>query len=430
MRRLHGKRILFVLTLNPDDAARVPSGALDFLTGHQVASIPLDPLTPQQVQDLARRTLGIDLSATAAHGLVQHTGGIAQPIVELLHELPAETWQTWFPSLPPTSRVRARVRSVLGAASPGWLLWRRPRQCSAQRASWQRFPRVSGVESVMEALDEGHRAGLLGLTVDQARSAVVFFEPGTAEAIYEQIVPSRRIALHRLAAEAVQPEGERLGHRVSATPGADEALAEELEEFARGQALVGAWQDASTALFSASRLSQDIRSRNDRLLRAVDALVGSGNIAQAQMWTAAVDALPPSPLRSSVLGYLSTASGQNDSAQTQLEMAWRTSNPQRDPSAAAQVAQRFVLHGVASWDGPAITTWAERAMELTQPGTPAHIESEAIYGLGLYAQGRLSEAEASYRRAFEHAPRTPRNSGSRWARAGWPCASTTLRQRW
>ena len=56
---------------------------------------------------------------------------------------------------------------------------------------------VSGVGSVMDALDEGHRAGLLGLTVDQARSAVVFSEPGTAEAIYEQIVPSRRIALHR-----------------------------------------------------------------------------------------------------------------------------------------------------------------------------------------------------------------------------------------
>jgi DNA-binding CsgD family transcriptional regulator len=418
MRRLHGKRILFVLTLNPDDAARVPTGALDFLTGHQVATIPLDPLTPQQVQDLARRTLGIDLSATAAHGLVRHTGGLAQPIVELLHELPAETWQSWFPSLPPTSRVRARVRSVLDAASPALVAVAEAASVLGSAASVAEVSEVSGVESVMEALDEGHRAGLLGLTVDQARSAVVFFEPGTAEAIYEQIVPSRRIALHRLAAEAVQPEGERLGHRVSATPGADEALAEELEEFARRQARVGAWQDASTALFSASRLSLDIRSRNDRLLRAVDALVGSGNISQAQMWTAAVDALPPSPLRSSVLGYLSTASGQNDSAQTQLEMAWRTSNPQHDPSAAAQVAQRFVLHGVASWDGPMITTWAERAMALTEPETPAHIESEAIYGLGLYAQGRVSEAEASYHRAFEHAAENAQKQRVQMG-AGW-----------
>ncbi|MEK0154142.1 AAA family ATPase [Arthrobacter oryzae] len=418
MRRLYGKRILFVLTLNPDDALRVPSGVLDFLTGHQVASIPLDPITPQQVQDLARRMLGLDLSATAAHGLVQHTKGLAQPIVELLRELPAETWQTWFPSLPPTSRLRARVRSVLEAASPALVAVAEAASVLGRAPSMAEVSQVSGVAPLTDALDEGHRAGLLGLAVDQARSAVVFFEPGTDAAIYEQIAPSRRIALHRLAAEAVQPEGERLGHRVSATPGADEALAGELEEFARRQALVGAWQDASTALFSASRLSQDIRSRNDRLLRAVDALVGSGNIAQAQMWTAAVDALPPSPLRSSVLGYLSTASGQNDSAQKQLEMAWRTSNPQRDPSAAAQVAQRFVLHGVASWDGPVITTWAERAMELTQPGTPAHIESEAIYGLGLYAQGRLSEAEASYHRAFEHAAENAQKQRVQMG-AGW-----------
>ncbi|MGM9472701.1 AAA family ATPase [Pseudarthrobacter sp. YS3] len=418
MRRLYGKRILFVLTLNPDDALRVPSGVLDFLTGHQVASIPLDPLTPQQVQDFARRMHGLDLSATAAHGLVQHTRGLAQPIVELLRELPAETWQTWFPSLPPTSRVRARVRSVLEAASPGLVAVAEAASVLGRPGSMAEVAQVSGVEPLMEALDEGHRAGLLGLSVDQARSAVVFFEPGTDAAIYEQMAPSRRIALHRLAAEAVQPEGERVGHRVSATPGADEALAGELEEFARRQALVGAWQDASTALFSASRLSQDIRSRNDRLLRAVDALVGSGNIAQAQMWTSAVDALPPSPLRSSVLGYLSTASGQNDSAQTQLEMAWRTSNPQRDPTAAAQVAQRFVLHGVASWDGPVITTWAERAMELTPPGTPAHIESEAIYGLGLYAQGRLSEAEGSYHRAFEHAAENAQKQRVQMG-AGW-----------
>lgn len=418
MRRLHGKRILFLLTINPDDASGVPAGALDFLSGHQVTRIPLDPLTPQQVQHLARTTFGIDLSAAAAHGLVQHTGGIAQAVVELLHELPAETWQVWFPSLPPTSRVRARVRSVLAAASPGLVSVAEAASVLGRSAGLPEVSQVSGLESVMGALDEGHRAGLLGLTVDQARSSVVFFEPGAAEAIYEQIVPSRRIALHRLAAEAVQPEGERLGHRVSATPGADEALAEELEEYARGQALLGVWQEASTALFSASRLSQDIRSRNDRLLRAVDALVGSGDIAQAQMWSAAVDALPSSTLRSSVLGYLSTVSGQNDSAQTQLEMAWRTCNPERDPAAAAQVAQRFVLHGVASWDGPLITGWAERAMELTQPGTPAHVESEAIYGLGLYAQGRLSEAEASYHRAFEHAAENAQKQRVQMG-AGW-----------
>ena len=418
MRRLHGKRILFLLTLNPAEAPRIPAGVLDFLTGHQVERIPLEPLTAQQVQELARRFHGIDLSVTAAHGLVRHTGGLPQPVVELLRELPPETWLTWFPSLPPSSRLRARVRSVLDAASPGLVAVAEAASVLGRSAGLAEVAAVSGVASVLEALDEGHRAGLLGLSVDQARSAVVFVEPGTAEAIYEQIVPSRRIALHRLAAEAVQPEGEKLGHRVSATPAADQSLAEELEDFANRQADVGAWQDVATALFSASRLSLDMRARNDRLLRGVDALVGAGNVAEAQTWSAAVDALPPSPLRSSVLGYLSTVSGQNDSAQSQLEMAWRTSNPEREPKAAAQVAQRFVLHGVASWDGPMITGWAERAMALTEPGTPAHVESEAIYGLGLYARGRLGEAEASYQRAFAHAAENAQKQRVQMG-AGW-----------
>ena len=418
MRRLHDKRVLFLLTLNPMDAPRVPAGVLDFLTGHQVARISLEPLSPQQVQDVARSLFGLDLSATAAHGLVAHTGGIAQSIVELLRELPPETWQSWFPSLPPTSRVRARVRSVLAAASPALVAAAEAASVLGPGAGLAEVARVAGLESLMPALDEGHRAGLLGLSVDQSRSAVVFLEPGAAEAVYEQIVPSRRIALHRVAAEAVQSEGEQLGHRVAATPAADETLAAELEEFARRQATVGAWQDASTALFSASRLSPDIRDRNLRLLRAVDALVGSGNVAQAQAWAGAVDALPPSPLRSSVLGYLSTVSGQHDSAQSQLEMAWRTSNPQHEPAAAAQVAQRFVLHGVACWDGPMITGWAERAMALTEPGTPAHIESEAIYGLGLYAQGRIADAEASYQRASAQAAENAQKQRVQMG-AGW-----------
>ncbi|UEL28390.1 AAA family ATPase [Pseudarthrobacter sp. L1SW] len=418
MRRLHGKKILFLLTLNPADAQRIPASVLDYLTGHQVVRISMEPLTPQQVQEVARRLHGIDLSVTAAHGLVRHTGGLPQPVMELLRELPAETWLSWFPSLPPTSRLRARVHSVLDSASPALVAVAEAASVLGRSAGLHEVAAVSGVESVLDALDEGHRAGLLRLSVDQARSAVVFVEPGTAEAIYEQIVPSRRIALHRLAAEAVQPEGEKLGHRVSATPAGDQALVEELEDFAGRQAAVGAWQDVATALFSASRLSLDIRARNDRLLRAVDALVGAGNIAEAQTWSAAVDALPPSPLRSSVLGYLSTVSGQNDSAQSQLEMAWRTSNPERDPKAAAQVAQRFVLHGVASWDGPMITGWAERAMSLTEPGTPAHVESEAIYGLGLYARGRLGEAEASYQRAFGHAAENAQKQRVQMG-AGW-----------
>lgn len=418
LRRMHGKRVLFVLTLDPTNAAAVPAGVLDHLTGHRVLRLPLEPLSPRDVQDLARSRFGLDLSATAAHGLARHTGGSPRQVEELLAELPPETWHSWFPHLPASSRVRSRVRSVLGGASPALVAVAEAAAVLGPGTGLEEVRAVAGLDDALPALDEGHRAGLLSLTTAQAGSAVRFLEPGTREAVYELMVPSRRIALHRAAAATVRDEGERLGHLVSATPGADAELALRLEEHARRRALAGAWQDVATALFSASRLSDDERTRNDRLLRAVDALVGSGNIAEAQTWTAAVDAMPPSPLRSSVLGYFSTVSGQNRSAQAQLEMAWRTSNVAQEPVEAARIAQRLVLHGLSSWDGPVITRWAETAMSLTEPATPAHVESLAIYGLGLYAQGRLREAEASYGRAAEQADENAQKQRVQMG-AGW-----------
>ena len=402
LRRTHRQRVLFVLTLDHARAHGVPPGLLDLLNSHRVGHLQLEPLDAEDVRELARRRFSIDLGATAAHGLVRHTRGMPQAIVELLAELPRETWQSWFPSLPASSRMLARVRGLLETASEDLVRVAEAVAVLGGAATTDAVAHVSGVEALMDALDEGHRVRLLRLAVDPTTARVELMEPGAAEAVYGQLAPSRSQALHCRAAGVVPQERDRLGHRAAATLGVDEGLAMELEEFVRRRALVGAWSDVAVSLFAASRLSADPRSRSERLLRGVDALVASGNIAEAQMWSSAVEDMPPSSLRSSVLGYLSTASGHNNGARTQLEQAWADSDPEREPAAAAAVAQRMVLHGVASWDGPTMGLWAERAMTLTAPGTPAHIESEAIYGLGLYAQGRTVEAERSYERAFGH----------------------------
>lgn len=402
LRRTHQQRVLFVLTLDHARARGVPSGLLDLLNSHRAGHLRLDPLEAEDVRELARRRFAIDLGSTAAHGLVRHTRGTPQPIVELLAELPPETWQSWFPSLPASSRMLARIRGLLDAGSEELVRVAEAVAVLGGAATTDALAQVGGVESLMDALDEGHRVRMLRLVVDPTHALVEFMEPGAAEAVYGQLAPSRGQALHRRAAVVVPHERDRLGHRAAATLGVDEELAVELEEFVRRRALVGAWSDVAASLFAASRLSADPRSRGQRLLRGVDALVASGNIAQAQMWAAAVEDMPPSSLRSSVLGYLCTASGHNNGARTHLEQAWADSDPEGEPAAAAAVAQRMVLHGVASWDGPTMGLWAERAMNLTAPGTPAHIESEAIYGLGLYAQGRTAEAEHSYEQAFGH----------------------------
>jgi DNA-binding CsgD family transcriptional regulator len=406
MRRLKSSKVLFLFTLDPSYSHALPPGLRDLLGQYRVRQLRLDPLDAEDVRRLARSRFGLDLGDTAAQGLVRHTRGLPRPILELLQEMPPETWQSWFPSLPASARMQSRVRGLMADATPGLVEVAEALAVLGSPAGLAEIQQVSGLsgpEAVIEALDEGHRAGLLRWTVDHDCSTVSFVEPGAAEAIYEQALPSRRLALHRRAAAVVPLEADRLAHRVAAAAGPDADLAAELEDFAARQGERGAWQDVSSALFSAARLTTDPQRHDHRLLRAVDASVGAGDIARAQTWTSAVEAMPSSSLRSSVLGYLSTVSGQSRSARHHLEEAWRSSDADRDPAAAAQAAQRFVLHGLASWDGPLMTEWGETAMSLTEAGSPAHIESEAIYGLGLYARGRLQDAEAAYERATGHA---------------------------
>lgn len=423
MRRLRDRRVLFVLTLDPSRAHGLPGG---LLAGHRVQRLTLAPLDGGQVQELARQRRHLELSAAAAHRVVEHTRGLPLPIVELLDELPPETWQSWFPALPASARMRARVDGLLEAGSPALaevvhavaVLGAGAGLDTVRRVLQEDAAGPGTGQEVLAALDEGHRSGLVRLSSPDAPATVVFTEPGAAAAVYDRIPPSRRQALHRRAAAAVTDEGGRLAHRVAATIGADEDLAAELEAFATRQAAEGAWNEVATALFSASRLSEDPSARSDRLLRAVDALVGAGDIAHAQIWRSAVESLPASALRSSVLGYLSTASGQEQTAAAQLERAWELSDPAAGPDGAASVAQRLVLHSLGAWDGPGVIHWARTAASLAGPQAPARIEAEAIHGLGLFAQGRWREAEDSYAQAFSHAGESAQKQRVQMG-AGW-----------
>ncbi|MFF5020628.1 AAA family ATPase [Micrococcus luteus] len=423
MRRLRDRRVMFVLTLDPAREHGLPTG---LLAGYQVLRLTLDPLDGDQVQELARQRRHLEITPQAAQRVVEHTRGLPLPIVELLDELPEQTWEDWFPSLPATARMRAQVEEQLRSGSARLADVAYAVAVLGPGAGLDTIRRVlddpgddpMSDREVLQALDEGHRVRLLRLSAADAPVTVGFVDPGASSAVYDLIPPSTRQALHRRAAAAVGEESGRLAHRAAATIGVDEELALELESFASRQASVGAWNEVATALFAASRLSEDGAARADRLLRAVDALVGAGSVAHAKSWRSAVDAMAPSPLRSSVLGYLSTVSGAEQSAGALLHGAWEAAGPDTDPAVPATVAQRLVLHSLAHWDGPGITRWAETAQDLAGRDTPAHFEAQAIHGLGLYAQGRWDEAEESYRRAFAAAEEGPQKQRVLMG-AGW-----------
>ncbi|WP_223286021.1 LuxR family transcriptional regulator [Kocuria atrinae] len=403
LRRLHAKKVMFVLALDRQQAQGMPATVLDQLTGHEVQQITLEPLDPRGTQELARRRFNIDLTSASSYELVRHTRGNPQQINELLREMPRDTWHSWFPDLPASSRVRARVASIMAAASEDLINVAESVSLLGDESSLTEIAEVCGItdqDRMLAALDEGHRADLLTLELNQASSQVKFFEPSAAGAIYERMLPSRRVELHHRASRAVLDESRRLGHLVSSAPSANPELAARLEVFASEQA---------AQRLARRRQRPTVRLAPDRRHQAAQQPAAArrgrdhrfGQHCRGQGLAAAVDDMQPSALRSSVLGYLSVVTGQNRSAENQLGAAWRSVNIKQEPATAGQIAQRLVLRGVAQWDGPAMISWAEKAMSLTEPTTPAYIETEAIYGLGLFATGQLKEARKAYAKAFE-----------------------------
>ena len=57
-------------------------------------------------------------------------------------------------------------------------------------------------------------------------------------------------------------------------------------------------------------MSQDREQREQRLLRAIDAIVSAGDLPQASAFTHDVGSFAPGPLRDAALGYLAVLRGR------------------------------------------------------------------------------------------------------------------------
>ena len=95
-----------------------------------------------------------------------------------------------------------------------------------------------------------------------------------------------------------------------ATTPPDPSLAAELEAFAQRKAGVGAWAGAAWALVEASRLSSDREQRERLLLKAVDAMIGAGDLIQADAFAQEVEGFAPAAMGDATMGYLAVLRGR------------------------------------------------------------------------------------------------------------------------
>jgi DNA-binding CsgD family transcriptional regulator len=404
LRRLVADRVLVLLTVRPEDIPRLPEGLRRLAEGHTGVALRLGALETTDIQALAT-SLGLkDFPYRTAQRLHAHTQGNPLYVRALLSEVPADRWRDWQPVLPAprafASLVVRRLESC-GAAARALV---EAASVLGGATSLATAAALGQVDEPLSALEEAAVVDLLQPREELGMRDVMFPHPLVQAAVYGQLGPHRRARLHAAAATLVDDEGAALRHRVAAAGTPDPQLAAELEAFARREATAGAWASAASALMAASRLSPNRALREARLLHAVDAMVGAGDISQASACAREIVTFPAGAMRDAALGYLAVVRGRPSEAENLLRRAWERVDTARESGVAATIAQRLALHAIGRLNGAEVVEWARRAIELAAPQDPVRAEAQAVLGLGLAWQGRLAEGLAVQETALAEIP--------------------------
>lgn len=400
--------------VSPVDALR----ALAVLDTWRDEALRPTPLGPMEIRELAARSAGITLDLPAARRLSLHTLGNPRYAGDLLRELPWDTWHDWQPVLPAPARYAAAVRHRVGRCGEAARALVEACSVLPDDVPLAEADRLAGTDDALPAVDEAQAVGLLRATIDPGRVLLSFTHPLVKAAVLAGIGLTKRRELHRLAARTTDDPGRRLLHRVAAATGPDAGLADELDRYATERAIAGEWGTVADVLIRASRVSPSRAARQDRLLRAVDALIGAGDIPQAAVFAAELESYPAGMLRDAVLGYLAIMRGRPSEADTFLSRAWARCDPRERPELTAKICQRRVLHALGRCDASGLVAWARRAIELAGPSDPSVVESKAVLGIGLAAMGRPEEAAAEYEAAAADMPASAQSQRFQLGR-GW-----------
>lgn len=325
--------------------------------------------------------------------LTRHTGGNPRHIRALLDEVPPPTWTQFDARLPAPRAVREQVAARLADAGPDGSALAVALAILGEHATLTDAARLAGLDEPLAAVEAADRAGLL-TGADPFAPAIR--DAMTAAAVIDARGPRATAAAHRRAAEIVEDPVAKTRHLAAATAVRDPGLADEVDGLARACGAGGAWQQAAVLFRDASRLTDDPLLRDERLTRSVDALVAAGDCVGAASLVPAVENLRETPLRNATLAYLAILRGRATEAELRLARAWDIVNVERDRGTAAFIAQRHVLHALVHCQGDELVGWADRALELADPDSPAGIEAAAIRGLGLLAAGHPKRASAAY----------------------------------
>lgn len=393
----HAAPLLVVLAARVGEAA---AETADVLTRSVTETLDLAALGPRAVAELAAARR-LPLPERAAQRLCRHTAGIPRHVLALLGEMPADAWADPEVRFPPPSSVAVAVGERLAGVGRHTRALVEAVAVLGRSVELHEAGRLAGLDDLLVPLEEASRSGLVVRAGGRRGPMASAPDPMVRAAVIDALGPDAAATLRRRAAEVVTDPVRGLGYLAAATPGRDPDLADRLDAQAHSEADDGAWPSAASLLREAGRLTEDRDLREQRLTRAVDALVGAGDVLAAASMIPVVESLRETPLRNAVLGYLAVVLGRAGEAENRLGRAWDLVDARTDPGTAALICQRNVLHALARCRGEDLVTWADRAVELVGADSPVAVEAAAIRGLGLASAGRPDEAVREYRALSE-----------------------------
>ncbi|MFF3574272.1 LuxR C-terminal-related transcriptional regulator [Nocardia jiangxiensis] len=393
VRHYRDARLLIVAATVVGDADVAP-GAVELLPRIATGTVRIAPLTVAEVGQVAAHR-GLALHPSMAERLCTHTRGVVRDVERLLTEVPPQVWAGFDPDLPAPAAITAKTRAALGDCTASARRLIEATAVLGPGTAVGDAAALAGIDGdLLTVLDEAARTGLVRLG-PQGLTEIGPADPMLRAAVLADMGPAATAELRCRAAESTEDPVRRLRLLVAATPVPDAGLADRLDALADEQAARGAWGTAASLLRDAGRLTVDRLTREGRLTRAVDALVGAGDIFAATALIPEVESLRETPLRNAVLGYLAMVRGRPAEAEIRLARAWDLVNAEREPEVAALICQRYVLHALCRCRPTDLVDWADRAITLVGSDDPAAVEAAAIRGLGL-VYGHTAAARRSY----------------------------------
>ncbi len=389
LRRLRTDTVLAVLALRSGDEPALPSGLLRMRDGESGRWIPLEGLTPTDLQALSVAAGTGELSTRSARRLHAYTDGNPLFALATLREVGPDALRGE-DALPAPPSLSVLFLSRMVGCSDATVRLVRAAAVLGARTRLDLAARVADVGDPLAAVEEGTEAGLLRLAHgDDQRLG--FAHPLIHAAVYSDLGPAQRAALHARAAEFLSGDA-ALDHRIRASSPDNLQLADELRARAAEEASRRLWPAAGRHLLAAARLHPKPEARSECLLRAAALMLAGSDYAGVAGLEEEIRALEPGPWRDYVLGHLTIGRGGLAKATRHLEEALHAADAEHEPDLVAAIA--FILGEcrlLSAGPGEETARMGRLALRLAPPGSPARLAWVAVL-IGTAVAGRPREA--------------------------------------